>query len=167
MDSLQSFLQVPSWAINFCPIYLIVAAVAVLSNLSVLVSMAFMGSASLRALSGVTNMSIAGIVVTLLLNMLVVGFMGSLQYWVCKSALSPKEAFAVKCNSTKDCTDVAGLPQGTACTCGERGVCGSCLMQNNMQPDLFPNSDGGIMPFSEGFRVRAPFHRPSKPKAYA
>ena len=157
MDALQKLLAVPSWAVEFCPVYLIAAAIVVAINVAFLVSLAFMSSAALRILSIRTDMSIIGLVITLLLNTVVVGFMGSLQYWVCKSALSPKEAFAVKCQSTKDCTDVAGLPQGTACTCGARGVCGSCLMQNNMEPNLFANSDGGIMPFSEGFRVRSPF----------
>jgi hypothetical protein len=159
MDALQKLLAVPSWAVEFCPVYLIAAAVVVVINVYVLVSLGFMSSAALRALSTQTNMSITQFVVTLILNTVVVGFMGSLQYWVCKSALSPKEAFAVKCKTTKDCTDVAGRPQGSACTCGARGVCGSCLFQNNMEPSLFPDNDGGIMPYAEGFRVRAPFRR--------
>lgn len=170
MDTLQKLLAVPSWAVDFCPIYLIVAAIAVVTNLAVLVSLAFMGSASLKVLSASMKLSVLGIVITLLLNSLVVGFMGSLQYWVCKSALSPKqvEAFAVKCAATKDCTDVAGLPQGSACTCGARGVCGSCIFQNNMEPDLFPSGDGGIMPYSaagpvEGFRARESFKVHGKP----
>jgi hypothetical protein len=164
MDALQKLLAVPSWAVEFCPVYLIAAAVVVVINLSALVSLAFMSSASLRLLAATTKMSIAGFAVTLILNTVVVGFMGSLQYWVCKSALSPKEAFAVKCKTTKDCTDVAGLPQGSACTCGARGVCGSCIMQNNMEPNLFVDNDGGIMPYAEGFRVRAPFPHQSGAK---
>ena len=157
MDALQKLLAVPSWAVEFCPVYLIAAAIVVVINLSVLVSLAFMSSAALRLLATTTKMSIAGFVVTLILNTVVVGFMGSLQYWVCKSALSPKEAFAVKCSSTKNCTDVAGLPQGSACTCGARGVCGSCIFQNNMEPSLFDGNDSGIMPYAEGFRSREPF----------
>ena len=159
MDALQKLLAVPSWAVEFCPVYLIAAAIVVVINLSALVSLAFMSSVSLRLLAATTKMSIAGFVVTLILNTVVVGFMGSLQYWVCKSALSPKEAFAVKCSNTKDCTDVAGLPQGSACTCGARGVCGSCIFQNNMEPSLFDGNDSSIMPYAEGFRARAPFSR--------
>jgi hypothetical protein len=102
------------------------------------------------------KMSLIGVVVTLILNSAVIGFMGSLQFWVCKSALSPKEAFSVKCSSTKDCTAVAGLPQGSSCTCGARGLCGSCIQQNNMEPALFSGSDDSIMPY-EGFRSREPF----------
>jgi hypothetical protein len=37
-------------------------------------------------------------------------------------------------------------------------------MQNNMEPSLFADNDGGIMPYAEGFRVRAPFHRSSGAK---
>ena len=157
MDALQKLLAVPSWAVEFCPVYLIAAAIVVVINLSTLVSLAFMSATTLRILTISTNMSVTGLVITLILNTVVVGFMGSLQYWVCKSALSPKEAFAVKCSSTKNCTDVAGLPQGSACTCGARGVCGSCIFQNNMEPSLFDGNDSGIMPYAEGFRSREPF----------
>ena len=158
MDTLEKLLAVPSWAVEFCPIYLIVAAVAVLGNLSILASLLFIGPTGRAALAAAMKMSLLGVVVALILNSVVIGFMGSLQFWVCKSALSPKEAFSVKCKTTEDCTAVAGLPQGTACTCGARGLCGSCIQQNNMEPHLFSGSDGGIMPY-EGFRVRAPFQR--------
>jgi len=158
MDTLEKLLAVPSWAVEFCPIYLIVAAVAVLGNLTILASLLFIGPTGRAALAAAMKMSLFGVVVALILNSVVIGFMGSLQFWVCKSALSPKEAFAVKCESTKDCTAVAGIPQGTACTCGARGFCGGCLQQNNMEPHLFSSSDDGIMPY-EGFRVRAPFQK--------
>ena len=172
MDTLQKLLAVPSWAVDFCPIYLIVAAVAVLANITVLVSLLFMGPAARAVLASSMKMSLIGVVVALILNSVVIGFMGSLQFWVCKSALSPHEAFSVKCKTTKDCTDVAGLPQGTACTCGARGVCGSCIFQNNMQPDLFNNSNDGIMPYSaagvqEGFRAREAFKgAPRRPRVH-
>ena len=156
MDTLEKLLTVPSWAVDFCPIYLIVAAVAVLGNLTVLASLLFIGPIGRAALASSMKMSLVGVVIVLVLNSIVVGFMGSLQFWVCKSALSTKEAFAVKCGSTKDCTAVAGLPQGSACTCGARGFCGSCIQQNNMEPSLFSGSDSGIMPY-EGFRSREPF----------
>ena len=158
MDTLEKLLAVPSWAVEFCPIYLIVAAVAVLGNLTLLASLLFIGPVGRAALAASMKMPLLSLVLVLILNSAVVGFMGSLQFWVCKSALSPKEAFSVKCNSTKDCTAVAGLPQGSACTCGARGLCGSCIQQNNMEPSLFSGSDSGIMPY-EGFRVRAPFQR--------
>jgi hypothetical protein len=156
MDTLEKLLAVPSWAVEFCPIYLIVAAVAVLGNLTLLASLLFIGPTGRAVLAGSMKMSLLGLVIALILNSVVIGFMGSLQFWVCKSALSPKEAFSVKCNSTKDCTAVAGLPQGSGCTCGARGLCGSCIQQNNMEPSLFSDSDSNIMPY-EGFRSREPF----------
>lgn len=156
MDTLEKLLAVPSWAVEFCPIYLIVAAVAVLGNLTVLASLLFIGPVGRAALAAAMKMPLVSVIIVLLLNSVVVGFMGSLQFWVCKSALSPKEAFSVKCKTTEDCTAVAGLPQGTACTCGARGFCGSCIQQNNMEPSLFSGSDSGIMPY-EGFRSREPF----------
>jgi len=160
MDTLQKLLAVPSWAVDFCPLYLIFAAVAVVANVGILASLFFMGRADRTAIAASVQMTVLGLVIALILNSVVIGFMGSLQFWVCKSALTPTpkqaEAFSVKCKTTQDCTAVAGLPQGTACTCGARGVCGSCIFQNNMEPHLFSGSDGGIMPY-EGFRVRAPF----------
>jgi hypothetical protein len=153
MDTFEKLLAVPSWAVDFCPIYLIVAAVSVLGNLAVLASLLFIGPAAREALAATLKMSLVGVVVALLLNSVVIGFMGSLQFWVCKSALSHsqvKEAFSVKCKSTEDCTAVAGTPQGPTCTCGARGLCGSCIQQNNMEPSLFSGSDSDLMPF-EGF----------------
>ena len=162
MDTLGKLLAVPSWAVDFCPIYLIIAAVGVVANLTLVVSLFFLNPAARSLIIG-KDMSVTAFVIVMLLNSVIIAFMSSLQYWVCKSALSPKqiEAFSVKCKSTQDCTAVAGLPQGSACTCGARGVCGSCLFQNNMEPSLFSGSDGGIMPY-EGFRVRAPFQRTAR-----
>lgn len=172
MDALQSLLAVPSWAVNFCPVYLISAAVVVVANLSVLLAILFLGPTFRSALSASLKMTATAILITLVLNSVVIVFMALLQFWVCKSALTPKqvEAFAVKCKSLQDCTAVNGVPQGSACTCGERGVCGGCTFQNNMEPDLFPNNDGGIAPFSvqglqEGFRSRESFKgAPRRPK---
>lgn len=46
------------------------------------------------------------------------------------------EGFATACKSGADCTAVAGLPQGSDCSCGGRGFCGGCVMQNNMEPSM-------------------------------
>lgn len=173
MDALQSLLAVPSWAVNFCPVYLIAAAIVVVANFSVFLAILFLGPAFRAALSASLKMTATAILITLGLNTVVIVFMALLQFWVCKSALTSnqvKEAFAVKCKSLQDCTAVAGVPQGTACTCGERGVCGGCTFQNNMEPNLFPNNDGGIAPYSaqglqEGFRSRESFKgAPRRPK---
>ena len=79
-------------------------------------------------------------VLALGLSSLVSIVLALMQFWVCRSALKPaaaeakKEAFAVACKSGEDCTAVAGTPQGSTCACGGRGVCGGCVMQNDMEP---------------------------------
>ena len=79
---MDALLTVPSWAINYCPIYLIVAAVAVISNLTILASLLFKGPVTMRT---------SAIGAALLLNSAIIGFMSFLQFWVCKSALSESE----------------------------------------------------------------------------
>jgi hypothetical protein len=62
-----------------------------------------------------------------------------------------REGFAVKCSGDADCQAVMGMPQGSTCSCGSRGLCGGCTMQNNMEPQMSFSSE--FAPFAEGFRV--------------
>jgi hypothetical protein len=79
---MDALLEVPNWAVDYCPVYLIVAAVAVISNLTVLASFLFKGPLTMKK---------SAIAVALLFNSVIIGFMSFLQFWVCKSALSKNE----------------------------------------------------------------------------
>ena len=62
-----------------------------------------------------------------------------------------REGFAAKCSGDGDCHAVMGTPQGPGCSCGGRGLCGGCVMRNNMEPQ--PEFSSEFAPFAEGFRV--------------
>ena len=139
MDALNMVVQVPSWAYDFCYYYLAVAAVVVVYSLYSLVQL-FSLPYLVKKIVPVTSIGIALIissVVTVLLTMM--------QFWVCRSALRPTtEKFAVRCSGTGDCVSVMGTqPADSTCSCGGRGLCGGCVMNNNMKPtgsDLAPLS---------------------------
>jgi len=129
MDALNMIVAVPSWAYDFCFYYLAVAAVVTVFSLYNIVQVLLLPSPLQKAagaLSIIINLIIATAVTVLLVLM---------QFWICRGALKPtKEAFAVACKKTEDCKAVMGSqPEGSLCTCGERGFCGGCQMNNHME----------------------------------
>jgi hypothetical protein len=132
MGALDMFIKVPSWAYDFCYYYLAVAALIAVYSIWALVKL-FTLPGMIKKFVPTTTMAIALVLsggFSVLLTMM--------QFWVCRSALAPtavgKEKFAVACKSEGDCTAVNGVPQRDTCTCGARGLCGGCTMQNNMEP---------------------------------
>jgi hypothetical protein len=104
------------------------------------------------------------IAISLILSIGLSVVLSLMQFWICRSALTPrgkegfvakgksgKEHFAVTCSSDADCQAVMGTPQGSTCSCGGRGLCGGCVMRNNMEPQAEFSSE--FAPFAEGFRV--------------
>jgi hypothetical protein len=134
MDTLNAVIQVPSWAYDFCYYYFAVAVIIALFSVYSMVQLFLMPGAYKRFIPFISTILALGLssVVSIVLALM--------QFWVCRSALKPtaaaakKEAFAVACKTGEDCTAVNGVPQGAGCTCGGRGVCGGCVMQNNMEP---------------------------------
>lgn len=125
----MDLLATPDWAYSFCYYYAFVAAIVVVSSVYSLFKL-FTLPALAKKLLPITSLSIS-----MVLSALVAVVLTMMQFWICRGALKP-EAFAVKCDQTgTDCTDVMGTPQGPDCTCGGRGFCGGCVMQNNMQPN--------------------------------
>jgi hypothetical protein len=132
MDVLNSIIAVPSWAYDFCYYYMAVAAIMLVFTVYSIVQLIFLPAAIQKILptaSIVLNLGIYA-AITIVLSMM--------QFWICRSALKPaalKEAFAVACANDADCTAVNGT-QGprSLCSCGGRGTCGGCTMNNNMQP---------------------------------
>jgi hypothetical protein len=149
MDTFKKIVEVPSWAHDFCYYYLAVAGIVVLYSLYSLWQ--------LFTLPGIVRKFVptASMALALILSGAVTTVLAMMQFWICRSALAParKEGFAVACKSDADCTAVGGVPQGSLCSCGGRGFCGGCVMQNNMEP---ASMDGGFAPISEGFAVAAP-----------
>ncbi len=129
---MESILNTPSWAYDFCYYYAFVAAIVVVSVLWSLVKLNMLPTVAKKLLP------MTSITVTMLLSALVIVVLTMMQFWICRGALNPAkktEKFAVTCqNGVEDCTAVMGTPQGPDCTCGARGLCGGCVMQNNMQP---------------------------------
>lgn len=129
---MESILNTPSWAYDFCYYYAFVAAIVVVSTVWSLVKLNMLPAIAKKLLP------MTSITVTMLLSALVTVVLTMMQFWICRGALNPAktaEKFAVTCtNGVEDCTAVMGTPQGPDCTCGARGLCGGCVMQNNMQP---------------------------------
>ena len=134
MNALNMFVKVPSWAYDFCYYYLAAAAVAVVYSLYSVVKL-FMVPSELRKAVPVTTVTLS-----LLLSGAVAALLALMEFWICRSALSPsamKEKFAVMCKNTGDCLAVAGTQSsGSLCTCGQRGFCAGCTMNNNMEPSM-------------------------------
>ncbi len=131
MDALGKVIQVPSWAFDFCYYYLAVAALIAVYSIWALVKL-FSLPGMIKKFVPTTTMAVA-----LVLSGAFSVLLSMMQFWVCRSALAPaaaKEKFAVACKSGEDCTAVMGTPQKDTCTCGARGLCGGCTMQNNMEP---------------------------------
>lgn len=135
MDALNAIIRVPSWAYDFCYYYFAVAVIVALYSLYSMVQLFLMPGAYKRVIPFISTVLALG------LSSLVSIVLALMQFWVCRSALKPadvasakNENFEIACKSGEDCTAVAGTPQGSDCVCGGRGVCGGCVMQNNMEP---------------------------------
>ena len=180
MDALKAIIVVPSWAYDFCYYYLAMAVIVALYGLYALVKL-FTLPGMIKKFIPTTTIAI-GLILSLGLSVV----LSMMQFWICRSALSPaaakkegfvakaksgkegfrasanadgtlafpgfsREGFAVKCSGDADCQAVMGTPQGPTCSCGGRGLCGGCVMQNNMEPQ--PEFSSEFAPFAEGFRV--------------
>ena len=122
MDAFNAIVKVPSWAYDFCFYYLAAAAVVVVYSLYSVVNLLMLPAAAKR------GVPVTSLVIALLLSGLVSSVLVMMQFWICRSALSPSkvEKFAVACANDGDCAASAGVPQGPGCTCGARGFCGGC-----------------------------------------
>jgi len=123
--------NVPSWAYDFCYYYLAVAAAITVLSLYNLVQLVFLPSVVHKVVPTTT------IVINLVIATAVTVLLTMMQFWICRSALKPssgKESFAVTCSKDEDCTAVMGTQAaGAPCTCGARGLCGGCVMNNTME----------------------------------
>ena len=151
MDALNKLIQVPSWAYDFCYYYLAVAAVVIVYSLYSIVSLYSLPSIVQRIVP------VASISIALLLSGAVTVLLTMMQFWICRSALAPRalmEKFSVVCKETGDCLAVAGTqPEGsTSCTCGSRGLCAGCIMNNHMEPSMMPEYNMPLAGIHEGFR---------------
>ena len=162
MEVLNAVIQVPAWAYDFCYYYFAVAAIVAIYSIYSMIQLFLVPNAYKRFIPFLSTVLALGLssVVSIVLALM--------QFWVCRSALKPaaaaakKEAFAVACKSGEDCTAVAGTPQPSTCSCGGRGVCGGCVMQNNMEPQAeFAAAFAPFESFASGPRrgVAAPMRR--------
>jgi hypothetical protein len=152
MDALHKLVQVPSWAYDFCYYYLAVAAVVIVYSLYSIVRLYSLPSI-VQKIVPVTSISIA-----LLLSGAVTVLLTMMQFWVCRSALAPRallEKFAVTCKDTGDCLAVAGTQSSgsSSCTCGSRGLCAGCMMNNHMEPSMMSEYDMPLAGMHEGFQA--------------
>jgi hypothetical protein len=162
MDAIKAVIAVPSWAYDFCYYYFAMAVIVALYGVYALFQLFTLPGMVKRFIPTTT------IAIGLILSITLSTVLSLMQFWICRSALSPaaarkegfvaksngksgKEHFAVKCSSDADCQAVMGTPQGSTCACGGRGLCGGCVMQNNMEPQ--PEFSSEFAPFAEGFRV--------------
>jgi hypothetical protein len=123
---MDAVLATPSWAYDFCYYYAFVAAIVVVSAGYSVVRLLLLPALAKKVVP------VTSLVISLVLSALVTVVLTMMQFWICRGALK-HEPFAVQCKSPDDCTDVTGTPQGPDCTCGGRGFCGGCVMQNNME----------------------------------
>jgi hypothetical protein len=148
MDALNMVVQVPAWAYDFCYYYLAVAAVVVVYSLYSLVQLLTLPSLVKKVVP------VTAIAISLILSGAVTVLLTMMQFWVCRSALAPRmEKFAVTCKKPEDCTAVAGTqPAGSLCTCGQRGFCAGCVVNNDMEPSMMPEYDMPLAGIKEGFK---------------
>lgn len=145
---MEAILNVPSWAPTVCYVYAVAAAIVVIQGIWILFQVFTTPSVVHKFIPMIS------LAIYVILSTLVVGVMTMMQFWICRSALVPKEKFATKCETVADCTAVAGVPQRDTCTCGGRGFCGGCMMQNNMEPSMLPEFGGQFSAIEESFRGR-------------
>jgi hypothetical protein len=146
--TVKSLIAQPSWAYDLCYYFLAVAVIAAVYGVYIIFQV--------LAVPGLVKRLIptAGIIIALVLSTSISIVLAMMQFWVCRGALAPArsasaEKFAVKCGNDVDCQAVGGMPQRPTCACGGRGICGGCVMQNNMEPQSSFAAEFG--PF-EGFR---------------
>ena len=139
MDVLNTVIQVPSWAYDFCYYYFAVAAIVALYSVYSLVQLFLMPGAYRRVVPFVST------ILALALSSLVSIVLALMQFWVCRGAL--REHFAASCGKKEDCTAITGTPQSDLCVCGERGLCGGCVMRNGGPPPLegVPPMQGSVL----------------------
>ena len=145
---MENILNVPSWAPSLCYVYLGVAAIIALQGIWLLFKVFTTPSVVHRFIPTIA------LAIYVILSTLFVSIMAMMQFWICRTALSPKEKFATKCETDADCTAVTGVPQRDTCTCGARGFCGGCMMQNNMEPSMLPEFGESFSAIEESFRGR-------------
>lgn len=159
MDAIKAVIAVPSWAYDFCYYYFAMAVIVALYGVYALFQL-FTLPGMIKKFVPITTIAI-GLILSIGLSVV----LSLMQFWICRSALTPaavkekfavksksgKEDFAVKCANDADCQAVMGTPQGSQSACGDRGLCGGYVMQNNMEPQ--PEFSSEFAPFAEGFRV--------------
>lgn len=150
MESINTMIQIPSWAYDFCYYYFAVAVLIALFSIYAIVQLFLMPNSYRRVIPFIST------VIAMTLSSIVSVVLALMQFWVCRAALAPakqvvqkpnsnsnqgmgsrmmNEPFADACKTTGDCTAIGGSPQPSGmCVCGGRGVCGGCTMQNNMEP---------------------------------
>jgi hypothetical protein len=157
MDMLNAVIQVPAWAYDFCYYYFAVAAIIAIFGVYSIVTLFTLPSSTKKLLP------LAMMALSMSLPIVLSVVLGLMQFWICRSALRPsaaKEAFAVKCAKDADCTAVMGTPQSSLCSCGGRGTCGGCVMQNNMEPQASFSAEFAPI---ENFAVRPAARHPVRP----
>jgi hypothetical protein len=135
---MESILDTPSWAYDFCYYYAFVAAIVVVTSVYSLVKLYMLPALAKKFLP------ITSITISLILSAIVSVVLTMMQFWICRGALKTKENFASKakavekfaanCHSGEDCTAIMGTPQPNYAECGGRKKCGGYVMQNNMEP---------------------------------
>jgi len=126
---MESVLDTPSWAYDFCYYYAFVAAIVVVTSVYSLVKL-FMLPALAKKFLPITS-----IMISLILSAIVSVVLTMMQFWICRGALKTKviDKFAANCQSGEDCTAIMGTPQRDYAECGARKKCGGYMMQNNME----------------------------------
>ena len=128
----MNIMQVPTWAYDFCYYFLALAAVLAVNSVYALVQLFNLPAGLKKAIPFTPT------VIALVLSGVLTVILSMMQFWICRSALAPKnEHFATTCKSAGDCTGVAGTQHpGSMCTCGARGFCAGCTMNSNMEPSM-------------------------------
>jgi len=156
MDALNRIVAVPTWAYDFCHYYLALALIIAIYTVWGVVKLLSLPSFVKQALP--TPM----LVFLMLLSGGISVLLSMMQFWVCRAALHPAaahekftnhqktmkltEKFAAKCASDADCLAIAGTQRADSlCSCGGRGLCGSCMMNNNMEPQA--SFDSSFSPY--------------------
>jgi hypothetical protein len=140
---MDSVLATPSWAYDFCYYYAFVAAIVVVSSIYSIFQMLMLPGLVKKMLP------LTSIILGIVLSTVVTVVLTMMQFWICRGALGSrtekfmtkeyfedkkaKEHFAASCGAESDCTAIMGSQsqsQDSLCTCGARGFCGGCVMQN-------------------------------------
>lgn len=175
MDALNRIVAVPAWAYDFCWFYFAVAVLILVNSVWALWRL-FSLPSLVKKVIPTTSITIA-----ILLSGAFSIVLSMMQFWICRRSLAPAgkketfadlrkkgmlsgvaEKFAVACSTDADCTAVTGSqPAGSLCSCGGRGFCGGCVMNNNMEPAA---ADGlaPIEPFVSSQLRKVAMPKPSK-----